>query len=99
MSGHEVSIYALSDPETPFDIEGIAYFFGSKVCDLETLLHREEFIVLETTRSDRHTGTIMSDTLSFTEYFTEGILYAKYSFLNFEYSPLMLDDSRKHRND
>ena len=66
---------------------------------METLLHREEFIVGIRDTRECHAGSIVSDALSLFQTLGEEILYSKKSPISCEYPRLMLDNSGKHRGE
>ena len=97
MSTDEVSIDTIPDAKTSFHIEGISYFFMRESRHPETLLHREEFIIRLCDMSERHTGSIVSDTLPLFQTLGEEILHSEESTISYKYPRLMFDNSRKHR--
>ncbi len=96
MPSYEVSIDPVSDLQGAFDIECITDIFLREIRHRETLLHSEKFIVFEITQCNRHTGAIMSNTLSECEDFSKSILDSEKSSFSHEDLSLMFDNSGKH---
>lgn len=65
----EVSIDTGLSSDTPFHIEYISHFFRSEVRPRKTLFHSEECIILGCNISQSHADSIVSDTLSDSEWF------------------------------
>jgi hypothetical protein len=99
MPGDEVSIDTIPELQAALYIKKISRLFSSEIGHPNTLLHSEKIIILRSNMSQRHTCSIVSDTLPLKEYIRKSILYTKMPSFSAQYFCLMFDDSRKHRRE
>ncbi len=77
MSRDEVPIDSISVSYTSLDIENIPDFFLPEVGPREALTHRKKCIAFRIPLGNRHTDTIMSNTLPYSKWFLKIIFYHK----------------------
>lgn len=75
MPWDEVSIDTSLGSDTPFYVEYISDFFRSKIGTRKTLFHCEKCIILRCDIGQCHANTIMSNTLSYCEWFIMEIIF------------------------
>lgn len=93
MTCDKVSIKSFTYLYASFHIECVIHFLRSEVGHSKCLFHREEFIVIVLDFRERHTSTVMCDTLSFFERISESVFHPKKSIFFIEDFGLMFDNS------
>ena len=99
MPRDEVSIDASLSSDTTFDVELVASFFVPKIGPRKTLDHRKERIRFRGDICQRHTDSIVCDTLSDREgLICESILYNKGPSIRRDDTRCGFDNSGEHKS-